>query len=66
MMWSIPLSTKQKKFEFYFNYTDPNNNNVSAILAQMRLVSIKRLKRKMYEMEEDIFLRIKQKLKSFL
>ena len=25
MFWCIPLSTKQKSFDFYFNFTDPNN-----------------------------------------
>ena len=45
MFWTIPLSTKQKDFDFYFNFTDPNGQRVSAILAQMKLVSVKRLKR---------------------
>src|SRR5690349_15415167 len=39
MFWSIALSTKQKEFDFYFNYIDPNNQKVSAILAQMKLLS---------------------------
>jgi len=66
MFWVIPLSTKQKTFDFYFNYTDPQNQKVSAILAQMKLVSVKRLKRKMYDMPSIIFESIKIKLKSFL
>ena len=43
MFWVIPLSTKQKKFDFYFNYTDPNKEKVSVILAQLKLISIRRL-----------------------
>lgn len=66
MFWVIPLSTKQKEFDFYFNYTDPNDQKVSAILAQMKLLSVKRLKRKLYDIPKELFDEMKQKLKSFL
>ncbi len=66
MFWAVPLSTKQKGLDFYFNYTDPSGEKVSAILAQMKLVSVKRLKRDIYVMPDKIFIEIKQKLKSFL
>jgi mRNA interferase MazF len=39
MFWTIALSTKQKRFDFYFNYTDPNGLKVAGILAQMKLTS---------------------------
>lgn len=66
MFWAVPLSTKQKDFDFYFNYTNPHNQKVSAILAQMKLVSVKRLKRDVYLLDPALFELIKQKLKSFL
>jgi hypothetical protein len=66
MFWCVPLSTKQKRFDFYFNYTDPHNQKVSAILAQMKLISVKRLNRKLYEISKDSLEEIKLKLKSFL
>lgn len=66
MFWIIPLSTKQKDFDFYFNYTDPNDQEVSAILAQMKLLSVKRLKRKLYDIPNKLFDEMRQKLKSFL
>ena len=66
MFWVIPLPTKQKDFDFYFNYTDPNNQKVSAILAQMKLLSVKRLKRKLYDIPNELFDEMRQKLKSFL
>ena len=66
MFWAVPLSTKQKDFDFYFNYTDPNSQKVSAILAQMKLVSVKRLKRDIYILPKELFNQIKKKLKSFL
>lgn len=66
MFWIIPLSTKQKGLDFYFNYTDPNNQKVSAILAQMKLVSVKRLKRNLYNITNALFDEIRRRLKSFL
>ncbi len=66
MFWAVPLSTKQKDFDFYFNYTDPNNQKVSAILAQLKLVSVKRLKRDIYVMPSELFNQIRKKLKAFL
>jgi len=66
MFWVIPLSTKQKGFDFYFNYTDSNNQKVSAILAQMKLLSVKRLKRKLYDVPNKLFDEMKQKIKLFL
>src|SRR3990167_10916479 len=54
MFWCVSLSTKQKDFDFYFNYTDQNNQKVSAILAQMKLVSVKRLKRKLYDVPNEL------------
>ena len=66
MFWAVPLSTKQKGLDFYFNYIDPSGEKVSAILAQMKLVSVKRLKRDIYVMPDKIFSEIKQTLKSFL
>lgn len=44
MFWCVPLSSKQKSFDFYHNFIDPNEQKVSAILAQLRLISVKRLK----------------------
>jgi len=66
MFWAVSLSTKQKNLSFYFNYSDPHAHKVSAILAQMKLVSIKRFKRKLYDIPHELLEDIKRKLKSFL
>lgn len=66
MYWIVPLSTKQKKYDFYFNFTDPNGQKSSAILAQLRLLSIERFIRDMYLTPESIFTEIKSNLKNFL
>lgn len=63
MFWCVPLSTKQKGFDFYYNFTDINRHPVSAILAQMKLVSIKRLQRKLYDIPPEAFKEIKDKLR---
>jgi mRNA interferase MazF len=66
MFWCMPLSTKQKRLDFYFNFTDPNGQKVSAILAQLKLASVKRLKRKLYEVAPGLLVQMKGKLKDFL
>ena len=66
MFWAIPLSTKQKRIDFYYNFTDPHHNQVSAILAQMKLVSLKRMRRKLYELPDATLQEVKGKLKMFL
>lgn len=65
MFLAVPLSTKQKNFDFYCNYTDPNQQKVSAIIAQIRLVSVKRFERKMYDVNGGILSEIKQRLRSW-
>src|SRR3989344_2739232 len=66
MFWCASLSTKQKKFDFYYNFTDPNGEKVSVILAQLKLVSVKRLKRKLYDISSSDLIEIKDKLRGFL
>ncbi len=66
MMWILPLSNKQKDLDFYFNFIDPRYRNVSAILAQLKLVSVRRFKRKMYKIPDIVLMEIKNKLVSLL
>lgn len=66
MFWCASLSTKQKPFDFYFNFTDPNGEKVSVILAQLKLVSVKRLKRKLYDISNNDLVKVKDKLREFL
>lgn len=66
MFWGIPLSTKQKNLDFYYNFTDLNNQKVSAILAQLKLISVKRLKRNLYEISKEDLKEIKIRLQKFL
>jgi mRNA interferase MazF len=66
MFWCVPLSSKQKQFNFYFNYVDPNQVKVSAVLAQLKLLSVKRCNRKLYEISKVDFMILKEKLCQFL
>ncbi len=66
MFWVVPLSTKQKSLDFYFNYVDSDSNKVAAILAQMKLVSNKRLIRNMYEIHPEYFRIIRRRLRELL
>ena len=65
MLLVVPLSSKQKPYDFYYNFTDPNGINASAILAQVRLVSVKRFKRKLYDLPIKDFNLIKTHLCTF-
>lgn len=65
MFLVVPLSTKQKIFDFYYNFTDPNNIPASVILAQIRLISVKRLKRRLYDLSIPDFKLVKYHLRSF-
>lgn len=66
MYWVVPLSRQQKKFDFYFNFLDHTDSRVAAILAQLRLISVKRLERKLYDMPPNVTGEIKTRLKSYL
>lgn len=62
----VPLSTKQKDFKHYLNFTDPNDRKVSALLQQYRIVDVNRFDRKMYILDENSFLQIKDRIKTML
>ena len=62
MFWIVPISSKQKNFDFYFNYTDSSNRSVSVILAQMKLMSLKRFIRDVGVADGDLLSEIKNKL----
>lgn len=66
MYWVIPLSSKQKPFDFYYNFTDPFGDPVALLSSQLRLVSIKRFKREMYKLPDADFDGLIFQLASFL
>lgn len=66
MYWILPLSSKQKSLDFYYNFVDKDQNNVSVILAQLRVSSVKRFIRKIYEIDKSDYNLIKAQLIKFL
>lgn len=66
LFWIVPLSSKQKDLIYYHNFTDPFGCAVTAILSQIRLVSIKRMGRKAYIMPREISEQIKEKIRSLV
>ncbi len=66
IFWILPLSTKQKDIDFYYNFTDINNEKVSVILSQIRLIHIKRFERNIYEMNLNNLKEIKRKLQEYI
>ncbi len=66
IFWVVPLSTKQKPLDFYFNYTDPNGIPVAAILAQLRLVSINRFRRDVYVLPAVLMGKVRARLRTYL
>lgn len=64
-LWIIPLSTKIKNNPYYYNYK-LNNEEYSAIIIQLRLISSKRLIRKIGLFPRDDFQNIKSIIKKML
>jgi len=64
--WAVPLSTKQKSLDFYLNFTDVDGQKVALILAQLRLINIRRFRRKVYDIAPEIFRDIRQRLIGYL
>ncbi len=61
MFVGIPLSTKQKAgYRFYAPFTQHQGETVSAILHQVRVFDAKRLKRRMYRLDQAQFDKIRQ------
>ena len=66
MYWIVPLSSKQKPLDFYYNFTDPLGSPVALISSQPRLISIKRFKREMYRLPDADFENLLSQLRRFL
>lgn len=61
----IPLSSKPKDNVFCFNFIH-EGTQFSALLSQIRLVSTKRLSRKIYQMDSPLFNQIHKAMRRLL
>ena len=67
VFWGIPLTMKSKKGEFYFTIVDKQNGKVRvAILSQLRLLDVNRLKTKIGSVSQDEFGGIKKAIQRWL
>ena len=66
ILWALPLTRSKKEGGFYYRITQGEEDDSVVILSQIRLISSKRLLRKMRMMEQTEFEEIKSKVKKFL
>jgi mRNA interferase MazF len=65
IFWAVPLTSKQKFGKYYYHFVFGNETS-AAIVSQLRLISSKRLLRKIGMISESDFVRIKKIVRSFL
>lgn len=58
LFWAIPLTSKEKQLDFCLKLKDYNGQPSVAILAQLRLVSFKRMIGKLYRVSHEEFLEV--------
>ena len=63
VIWILPLTTQKKKGPYYYSLNNPGINKISfVILSQMRLISVKRLQRRMGRISFSQLSKIQDKL----
>ena len=62
---AVPISTKVKDNKYYVNFIH-NDHEFSALISQIRLISTKRLSRKIYEMSGITFDKIREALRNLI
>ena len=65
VFWMVPLTSTIKDNQYYFK-TEYEGNEYSIILSQVRLISSKRLLRKVRTLPEEEFDEVKERIKGFL
>lgn len=66
VLWVLPLTRSQKTGGYYYRITQGNEDDSVVILSQLRLISSKRLLRKMRMLKKSEFEDIASKIKQFL
>ncbi|MEI6843334.1 MAG: type II toxin-antitoxin system PemK/MazF family toxin [bacterium] len=64
--WAVPLSKTKKRGKYYFAFPFDKNVTSVAILSQIKLVDVRRLSRKIGDMNETDFINLIEKLKTLL
>ena len=66
VLWILPLTRSHKTGDYYFRITQGDEDDSVVILSQIKLISSKRLLRKMRMMDEGEFKEIRERVKKFL
>ena len=65
VLWILPMTSIAKSGKYYYQF-EHNNRKYSIILSQLRLISSKRLLRKIRTFPGDEFKRVRELIKNFL
>lgn len=65
MLWGVPLTSKNKTSRYYYQF-EYKGKKFSAILSQLRVISSKRLLRKVWTLSEPDFNGVKDGIKKLL
>jgi len=65
VFWSLPMSSQTKEGKHYY-HTSYKDETYSIILSQLRLISSKRLLRKIRKLPEKEFEEVKKRTKEFI
>lgn len=65
VLWMVPLTSTSKDHPYYYKFNDSKTDR-SVILSQLRLISSKRLLRKISMMNKVDFNNIREKIKQFI
>lgn len=65
IFWALPITTKEKTGKYYYRFVY-NGNNYSVILSQIRLISSKRLLRKIRVLSDVDFQKVRKLMKDLI
>lgn len=65
VLWIVPLTSRRKSNKYYYEF-DYKSKPQTAILSQVRLISSKRLLRKIWTFPEKDFRKVKELIADFL
>lgn len=65
LAWIVPLTSKYKNGAYYYPFIH-DGDGFAAILSQIRIVSTKRLYRRIYCMPSDCFRAIREKIRALI
>ena len=65
ILWALPITTKQKEGKYYYQM-EYGGEIYTIILSQIRLISNKRLARKIRKLQMEEFDKIREKIKELV